>query len=344
MITSNGHSVRLPTRCVGVPLADGPSTVRTQVPMGRLPTKLVGRLAALALLSTALLLCLPNAEAHAAAPRAEFTLRATNGYKVFVEGSGSQVALIVKGHGGSATYSVKGRASNRRLKARFGDLGRIAVRFQPRGKPKRLAPPQRCKGRDRTLSEGVFTGAISFNGEHGYTRVTKTRAPGSVRSSQAWRCKGGEGSGRGAGERTGVGSLPPGTAVLGAFTPNSRVVFAAVLIGGPENPDTSLFLAGTTERLGAMRIGRFALAFFVRPRAFAVAPELAEATVQPPKPFSGSADYVRGPDGATGWSGPLAVHLPGAGQVALTGPSFTAELARPKSFAEFAALLGKPGL
>lgn len=339
-MTVNGHGARQPTPCVTP--TDGPSTVRTQALMGRLPTKRVDGLLALALFATTLLLCLPNTAAHAAAPRAEFTLEATNGYEVSVEGSGSQVALVVIGHGGRATYWVKGRASNRQLKARFGDLGRIAVRFQPRGKPKRLAPPKRCKGRDRTLSEGVFTGTISFNGEHGYTRVAKTRASGSVRSSQAWRC-GGEGSRRGADEHSVLPLLPPGTAVLGAFTPNSRVVFAAVLIGGSEKPDTSLFIAGTTERLGAMRIGRFALAF-ARPRAFAVAPELAEATVQPPKPFSGSAGFVRGSDSAIGWSGPLAVDLPGARQVALTGPSFTAELARPKSFAEFAALLGRPGL
>jgi hypothetical protein len=311
--------------------------------MGRLLVKLAGGLLALTLLVTAPLLCLPNTEAHAAAPRAEFTLNATNGYKVSVEGSGSQVALTVRGHGGSATYSVKGRTFSRQLKARFGDLGQIAVRFQPRGKPERLAPPKRCKGRDRTLSEGIFTGTISFNGEHGYTRVTKTRVPGSVRSAQAWRCKGGDGSGRGAGEHSVLRLLPLGTSALGAFTPNGRVVFAAVLLGGPEKPDTSLFLAGTSERLGAMRIGRFALAL-ANARAFAIAPELTEATVQPPKPFSGSAGFVRGSDGAIGWSGPLAVNLPGARQVALAGPSFTAELARPKSFAEFAALLGRPGL
>ena len=164
-----------------------------------------------------------------------------------------------------------------------------------------------------------------------------------MRSAQAWRCKGGEGSGRGADERSVLPLLLPGTTVLGAFTPNSRVIFAAVLLGEPEKPDTSLFMAGTTERLGAIQIGRLALAL-ARPRAFAVAPELAEATVQPPKPFSGSAGFVRGSDGVTGWEGPLAVDLPGARQVALTGPSFTAELARPKSFAEFAALLGRPGL
>lgn len=224
--------------------------------MGRLLVKLAGGLLALTLLVTASLLCLPNTEAHAAAPRAEFTLNATNGYKVSVEGSGSQVALTVRGHGGSATYSVKGRTFSRQLKARFGDLGQIAVRFQPRGKPERLAPPKRCKGRDRTLSEGIFTGTISFNGEHGYTRVTKTRVLGSVRSSQAWRCKGGDGSGRGAGEHPVLRLLPLGTSALGAFTPNGRVVFAAVLLGGPEKPDTSLFLAGTTERLGAVDVRR----------------------------------------------------------------------------------------
>jgi hypothetical protein len=51
------------------------------------------------------------------------------------------------------------------------------------------------------------------------------------------------------------------------------------------------------------------------------------ATVAPPAPFSGQATLTKGSGGSV-WSGDLAVELPGAGTVALTGPGIGAELYR----------------
>lgn len=105
-----------------------------------------------------------NAQARSAA-RAEFSSKATNGYVVSVEGSGRQVALTVNGHGGRATYSVRGRASTRQLKGRFGKLGRIALRFEPSGKARQIKPPKRCKGSNRISTKGEFIGTIRFRGD-----------------------------------------------------------------------------------------------------------------------------------------------------------------------------------
>jgi hypothetical protein len=280
-----------------------------------------------------------NAEARSAA-RAEFSSKATNGYIVSVEGSGRQVALTVNGHGGRATYLVRGRASTRQLKGRFGKLGRIALRFEPSGKSRQIKPPKRCKGRNKISTEGNFIGTIRFRGERGYTRLIRKRVRGSTLTPSRWRCKPRRGDSR----STPNADFPQpglGIPVLGAFTPNGRVVFTALGFGDPKELDLSFFLAGTKEHRGAVRIARFTFVD-ARSRAFAVKPDLAGATVRPPKPFSGTANFVRDANGSTSWTGTLAVALPGAGTVALTGTGFTADLAKPKTFAEYAALLGQP--
>ncbi len=134
--------------------------------------------------------------------------------------------------------------------------------------------------------------------------------------------------------------LKMGLPALAAFTPNGRVVFLALGSGDPRELDLSIFGAGTKERRGAVRISRLAFVF-ARARAFAVESDLAAATARPPKPFSGTASFARDASGSTSWTGTLAVALPGAGAVPLTGPVFTADLAKPKTVAEYAALLGQ---
>lgn len=280
-----------------------------------------------------------NAEARSAT-RAEFSSKATKGYIVSVEGRGRQVALTVDGHGGRATYSVRGRASTRQLNGRFGKLGRIALRFEPSGKSRQIKPPKRCKGRNRISAVGDFIGTIRFRGERGYTRLITKRVRGSTLTPSRWRCKPRKGGSR----STPDAEFPvPGLEIpaLGAFTPNGRVVFTALGFGDPDELDLSFFLAGTKEHRGAVRIARSTLVA-ARSRAFAVNPDLAAATVRPPKPFSGTASFVRDANGSTNWTGALAVALPGAGAVPLTRATFTAELAKPRTFAGCAALLGQP--
>jgi hypothetical protein len=68
--------------------------------------------------------------------------------------------------------------------------------------------------------------------------------------------------------------------------------------------------------------------------------DVSSATVGPPKPFSGTASFVRNIDGSTEWSGTLSVALPGAQSTALTGPAFEADLAKPRTAGEFSELLG----
>jgi hypothetical protein len=50
------------------------------------------------------------------------------------------------------------------------------------------------------------------------------------------------------------------------------------------------------------------------------------ATVAPPKPFTGTAKYLKQPGFGTSWTGSLAARLPGAGLVGMAGPGFKANL------------------
>jgi hypothetical protein len=295
-------------------------------------------------LFVASLLCLslPSASAFAA-PEAEFTVEATNGHTISVLGIGAKMAIVVKGNAGSATYTVRGRASSRRLSADFDELGHIDMRFQARGRPKRVEPPEGCKGTKRNLSEGVFVGSIKFNGEGDYTRLQRKRVVGSLSTGRRWRCPSGGERGAlagpgGAFDRLGLWGK---VQVLGAVDRDQGAVFSVMGFEGIEDLDETIFLGGRTERLGRVRIGRAAFAF-AGARAFTVAPGLTGATVRPPKPFRGTAVFVRNADGAIEWSGPLTVSLLGVGAVPLTGPAFTADLAKPRTFAEYAALLGQP--
>jgi len=129
-------------------------------------------------------------------------------------------------------------------------------------------------------------------------------------------------------------SLP---AVLSAFTPRSRVLFVA--IGSSELFPFRFFIARRSERQGALRINRSVLVEG-EPVSFNASGNLSSATVSPPKPFAGTASFKRNADGLTEWLGTLSVALPGVESTALTGPTFTANLAKPRSEQEFSELFG----
>lgn len=250
---------------------------------------------------------------------------------------------MVENEDGFASYSVSGQASGGMLRARFGDLGRVAVRFEPSGKVSRREPPRWCQGEPEVTRRGVFVGAIRFRGEGGYTEVTANRGRGSITTSPRWRCKGKDGA---AGDGAGILVEEALSAtVLGAFAAGGEVVFATVRNDSSGEFAPVFFLAGTRQWLGPVKVERFGFGIAdQKAGTFEFDPGLTTATVSPPRPFSGSAGFQRGPDGTVAWSGSLAVSLPGAPNLALTGPAFTTDLARPKTAGELFALLGQPGM
>ncbi|MGN6556736.1 MAG: hypothetical protein ACTHLH_01835 [Solirubrobacterales bacterium] len=264
----------------------------------------------------------------------EFTLRSSNGYKITVsadpEGTYNSVELTVEGHSGTALYIAQGHATASTIRARFGRLGRVAVRFEPSGRQRHAKLSKKCfRDRPPVVSSrlGSFVGTIRFRGERGYTRVSAHRAWGGIgdpltNTSKKSGCDFHESKAQRKRELESV--------ILDAASPRAGITFTAGRLFGsppplspsgksaPSGNNRILFLAGAGEKIGRLRILRFAVAFG-GPETFAFDEALDSATVSPPAPFTGSGSFLRNPDGSTSWTGTLAVSLPGLGSVPLTG-------------------------
>lgn len=259
-------------------------------------------------------------------PQIKFSQRASNGYLVSFEANRGRASLQAQGEAGGVLYSGKASLVDGRMRFDLGKLGRIDVRFEPDGSVDRLRPPKSCKGREQVVRSGAFVGSIRFRGENGYTRLSSHRARGTMAERRSWKCPNDSDGSRNA----------AGAQVLFARTPHSRVIFVA--IGGPEQVPFRFFVAGTSEQVGALHIERSVLVEGM-PSSFEGLGDLSSATVGPPRPFSGAASFVRNADGSTEWSGTLSVALPGIRRTALTGPTFKADLASPRTAEEFSELL-----
>jgi hypothetical protein len=267
----------------------------------------------------------PRSTITTKAPQAELSLQAGNGYSVSVEGKGRTVTLTVSRRLATATYTTRGRATPNGIRARFGGFGAVSVHFVPSGKEGRKGPPRRCDGRPAIVRRGVFVGKIEFEGEDGYVDVDARRAKGRSSTQPRWSCNHGRRGSGAAASRVGYD-----VAGLKASTPHRRIAFEAAVLDERQGPALSFFVVKTKERKGSVRIARFILAISDGPRAFLFARDGSSASLRPPKPFHGTASYLRNPDGSRSWSGTLSVSLPGA-VVDLTGPSFRAKLPPPKT-------------
>lgn len=315
-----------------------------------------GRVLVVALALAALLWCLV-AGSHLGYARAEsnhaldsatgsklsvdFAVRGVNGYAISVSATRGRIVLgaEARGSGGLATYTVPGRASQRGVRARFGSLGEVSVRFDPTRWTKRRRPPRGCRGKPSVQRFGFFRGKIVFRGEGGYTRVRHRRAKGSVTTRPRWRC----------GPRE--ANLPDGpnidfehppfdpdmaipeTPEVGVSTLSVKARRAGIEFGAVSFGDlgedvfgsAGMFVATTAERRGRVRIQRLVFLFG---GDVEITDEPESATVTPPKPFTGSSTFERHSDGNTSWTGNLRVSFPGREGVSLTDRRFTAALQR----------------
>jgi hypothetical protein len=256
-----------------------------------------------------------------------FELRGSNGYRVEVLTLGRTLAVLgtSKGQVG-ASYAVQGKISANRIEARFGSLGRISVRFVP-------SPPPRDKGSQRRqcdrpigLSEkGTFQGTIRFAGESGYTKVNSHRASGFVIGIRQEAC------GAGQNAATSEAFLPTGlTTHLTAIAKKKGKTYSldASRFG---NEDQLSLNASVQERRPRMDILRVASARVGGKNAFVsteVGSHPAQATLKPPKPFSGIGVFQESSSLSASWRGSIAAWFPGAGKVRLAGPKFASSLCR----------------
>ena len=179
--------------------------------------------------------------------------------------------------------------SPRRVSADFGPLGRVSVRFDERRRDV-IKAPKGCEGRI-TQRYGFFRGGFRFRGGHGWP--PRPGPAGAGRGDQR----------RPVQLRRGVGAIQTPSEwlpddVRAGFRPGLR---GRELRAGRRSQGRG---AAFSRRAGLIVVP-YASAFGDRD-SLAVSRDGGTATVVPPRPFSGSAEYANGR-----LTGDLAVPLPG---------------------------------
>jgi hypothetical protein len=256
----------------------------------------------------------------------ELRLKGSKGYSISIDGDRETVTLTAERKGSSASYTAKGFASETRIKARLGRLGRVSVRFHSHGRPKPMPLPQGiCRGGAETVESGTWVGRIEFKGEQGYTAVHATRARGAITDSPKVTCNSHEGKG---------GDLPDFQSTIFSASSDTRVIFSTAFLvtsGTRSGLDGSVFAASLLEvHNRGLAIIR-SINVDAKSSTIALTKEggnIASATISPPAPFTGTATFQRTRGAKGSWTGTLAGNFPGRGEVTLAGPEFSAEVSR----------------
>jgi hypothetical protein len=294
--------------------------------------------------------------------RVFFHLQASNGYRVYAVGEGATGALVVtRGRhphrpGASASvYIARAKTGGDRFEAKFGSLGRVALRFHPSGRVTYSKARRHCRGPDRyTTHYGVFVGAVRFTGEGGYTSAQAHRVSGRVVTPATLHCAGfiaglsqttiwralsapstmSLGTPRSPGTVAELRSAPSLPHLFGGR--GRRTVLqaswhrgvAAQAFGAVERGHRRAgFFAGTLQSEGRLAVIRLAAAIG-SPADLLASDSLSAATVTPPAPFAGEGAFRHADDGTKSWTGSLTVSFPGAPDVPLTGTQFKVGLSR----------------
>jgi hypothetical protein len=272
-----------------------------------------------------------------------FLLHGTHGYSILVrahpqEGSQDEgVDLRVFRNGSAASYEVPAKVTATMIKATLGGIGRIAVRFHPRGKP-RIAGIGCAPGAKLRYQPGVWAGRIAFRGEEGFTRVEARSAKQIVWPFLLIACPY-------ISEPEELGPEFPGALLSAGWRSKSRLVGLGAITNSPGG--RLKLSASIEEQKGRLRITRTAGGFFPG-TGFEFDRALSTATLRPPEPFSGIATYSGSAEPQDRWSGDLSVDLPGYADLPLTGAGFGVSLVharytREKRYDERVAMRLGPG-
>jgi len=279
----------------------------------------MGPLAVLLLLGT-LLATTPTASAKGLPYPPGFTIEASNGYSMFVvavearRGHPPTIAIFVTGKNDGVFYSAPATVTEKSIQASLGSLGEIAVTFHPSEQAR--TERSKCGGKPASFDSGYYEGTIDFHGEEGFTEIGATRAPGDVGFLLNLVCPGISG---GSG-----GPFMPG-AELDVDAHDHK--FGPHLMVVKNRPKARAhYEVGVSEISNGISIGRFA-GLIASAGTFTYDPKVQTATLRPPAPFSGSAQFHRSAKLSNRWTGNLTVDLPGKAGVKLTGRDLKAKLA-----------------
>lgn len=291
-----------------------------------------GRTRTLLLLGLVALLALPAGAAAKDGLELDLHLPGSHGYRIEVGGyaatafvSATRSAGAPSALGATSTYIARGSVTPTSMRASFGSLGRVSLRFHPTGPVTRTRPRRHCLGPDHyTIRPGVFVGTVRFRGEDGYVTAWAHRIPGKSVTPPELTCFDSIGSILREFGFAGAGKAKPKVTRLRA---GWREAVGATYLEAHRRRDRTTFAA--VRQLTEGRLAIYRSAYAKAPASsFGAKLSLSQATIRPPAPFSGVGLFRRDPHGAKLWSGSLAVSFPGEPNVPLTGPQFRTQLTR----------------
>lgn len=254
-----------------------------------------------------------------------FRLKGTNGYSILALALSKprfkhgEILILVGRENArgfdSVFYFAPARVTPDTIEADLGSVGEISLRFESSGPPERVHAG--CKrGGSVTYEPGAWVGEIEIAGEGGFTQVHRTRTKAIPSPSLETGC-----GGVGIGETSGQG---PDAARLIARSANRK--HAVYLQANKNHLKARVRVeASLEERRRGLVVSREVVRFFDAP-AFSFDPDLRFATLAPPAPFSGRADFHHDAKPANQWTGNLSVDFPGRPDIPLAGRRFNAAL------------------
>jgi hypothetical protein len=215
------------------------------------------------------------------------------------------------------------------VRARFGSMGRVSLRFRPSGRVRKRDPQAGCEGGAETTEYGRFVGDLSFHGE-GYFHVSSARGNAYIAHSPRLECE------KGQAPKPQPRSLRAYVAPIPLFPDDQSIalLYASVrshrryvgitamhLEGSPPGADVQL---GIVEPRHGMAVGHGVYLHGPPGTLLTSLPGAhpATATLAPPAPFHGEAAYSEESDS---WTGTLGVRLAGW-SLPLIGPGFHVHL------------------
>jgi hypothetical protein len=250
--------------------------------------------------------------------RTGFRLDPAGAFQVDVRTEGDAVAVTVgrvlgRKRGVATSYLARGVAAPERLKASFGKLGEISMRFRESSNRRWFGKKRRCRGKGRfVVRRGVFVGSFRFRGEGGYPAIRVHRVKGAI-SSLAAKCR--ERDRRRRARSTSFLDESFSGLLASDRDGVEATDFAALSFGGD-----LVYFAQREENRGRLAILRQALV--VGRGGLPLNEAVTAGRFKPGSPFHGSGRYRAAPDGSTSWSGNLTIDFPGAPRFPLTGPTF----------------------
>jgi hypothetical protein len=281
----------------------------------------------LSLMLLATLVAAPPATAAARPPRHAVLLELhQDGFRVQVESrlGKDRVRLLLDRHGEVAYYFVHGEVGDDFVRARFGGLGALDLRFVPDGDEGRLGC---AKGQHEGWQRGTFEGSLAFHGEHDYAHVDAHRARGFLQTYPS-RC-----GSKSQGSKAVAAAAESGVAETGAglYAESAKKLPVTLFYCHTESGRGGYrvyFNALREEERGDMEVIR-GVQRWGGAASFQWDLGAGTATVEPPGPISGRAVYHSEGHGKASWRGSLSAPVLGSPRpLRLAGSAFSANLSR----------------